>query len=365
MLLTKEDIRTETVLSLPVMVSPNDIRVVTQYLKKKPDGVSIKDAARNIKKQMLGPEKLASYESLGIISKADDKLKLSELGRELAKRLESETEVFRRVLDSIEPYRGALEWAFRHDAETIVINDIISFWINNFPEALGSGSSQTIKSQVVSFFHLCHAAELGIITIGKRGHPDRLRLDRRELRNHIETLVIPAPGEQDFLSHGHERGSSNTSPKEHPGEAVSMSMKSGTQSPKVYISSRRRDEFVAKVQMGLELANITSIVRTRIEADGLLGVENAYEAMSQCNAAIIILSDADYKKNDKEHELKECVIIEIGVARVLYNRRLVLLRESRLPAPNYLKDYAQYEYVDDQLTWDTGVQILRTLKDFE
>lgn len=364
---TEEESNTETALRLPLMVTLNDIRVVIQYLKKMPEGVSIKDATRSVKKQMLGPEKLASYETLGIMTRSDDRLNLSALGRELARRFESETEVFRLVLHSIEPYRGALQWAFHQDPEIIVINDIITYWTNNFPETLGSGNSQTVKAQVVSFFHLCHAAELGIITIGKRGHPDRLHVDRRELRNYIETFVVQPLIEQNFLPQDdNEMRSYNTSSNAHFGSITSKNMAPNPHAPKVYISCRHRDEFVAKIEVALELADIHSVVHIRSEDAGLIVAEDAYEAMHQCNSAIIILSAGDYKEqNEQEHKLKESVMIEIGAAQVLYNRRLVLMRDRSTPSPHYLKDYIQYEYVNNQLTWETGVQLLRTLKDFE
>lgn len=315
---------------------------------------------------MLVPEKLEAYETLGIINRSGDRLDLSPLGWELARRFEFETEVLRLVINRIEPYKGALQWAFHQDSEMLVISDIISFWGNNFPEAIDCRNTQAAKAQAVSFFHLCHAAELGMITVGKRGHPDRLQLDRRELRKYIETLFVQPLIEQDFLpQEENEMRNDFVLSNSHLDAITSKNTAASPRAPKVYISSRRRDEFVAKIEVALELAGIPNVVCVRTEDIGLIIADDAYEAMHQCNSAIIILSPEDYREQSKhEHALKESVMIEIGAAQVLYNRRLVLMRDRSMEATNYLKDYIQYEYADNQLTWEAGVRLMRTLKDF-
>lgn len=347
---------------MPSLISLNDLRGVVPYLKKNPYGVSIGEASRSIKKQMLDYSKLVSYQALGIINTFGDQLHLSSLGWELARILEAEAQLFRNILYSIKPYKMLLQWAHSQDLEMIVVNKAQTFWEENFPEAL---DAQNIKAMVVCFFHLCQAAELGIVTIGKRGQPDRLRLDRQELRKYAERWIANPFIEDADVDTACERQEQMKSIKlisPYPTETVQTSTV-----PPVYISHRQNDDIITYLRMVLELAGLECLVHVRAETDSPLIEDNVLRSLRQCRSGILVLGENDFKPESgaADNPLKESVQIEIGAASVLYNRHIVIMREKQLVLPEYLSSQIQFEYAVGELAWETGVQLVRTLKDFE
>ncbi len=60
------------------------------------------------------------------------------------------------------------------------------FWREGCPPAFAVDRVEELSGSVVSFFHLCQAAELGSMTIGKRGQPARLHIWRNALALTLE-----------------------------------------------------------------------------------------------------------------------------------------------------------------------------------
>ncbi|MGH9902566.1 MAG: hypothetical protein ACRD68_12230, partial [Pyrinomonadaceae bacterium] len=179
--------------ALPILATAGDVREVVQFLKKRPTGITVVEAMDTVKKRAFEPRKVTAYEFWGIVSREGDRLKLSPLGWEFARRQEPEARIYRSVLDSTEAYRSVLEWIHRQNLELVTHSDVAAYWQENHAEALDRNNEKTIEGNVVCFFHLCQAAELGTVTIGKRGQPARLRVERDELLSYIEGRTLPHP----------------------------------------------------------------------------------------------------------------------------------------------------------------------------
>ncbi len=65
-------------------------------------------------------------------------------------------------------------------------SEVAEYWKENYPDGLDD--DRTSGGSVVCFFHMCQAAELGTMTIGKRGHPARLRILRDELSAYFSSI---------------------------------------------------------------------------------------------------------------------------------------------------------------------------------
>jgi hypothetical protein len=181
----------EPVHTLSTTATANDLRDMVRILKKQPDGLSLTEAMDVFKKRILNPQKVAIYEYWGVILRNGNHLGLSPLGWELAQRLEQEVPVFRTMLDSIPLYRSVLEWVHDHSLNHIIHPEVISYWEKHHPATIRASQKESIKVNAVSFFHLCHAAEVGTVILGKKGHPARLLIDREELEEHLR--VAPSP----------------------------------------------------------------------------------------------------------------------------------------------------------------------------
>ena len=58
------------------------------------------------------------------------------------------------------------------------------------------------------------------------------------------------------------------------------------------------------------------------------------------------------------------VLIEIGAAFLLYNKRIILLVDKRVQLPSNLQGLAVSYYEGDELSWETGMKLQKALTEF-
>lgn len=357
----------EQPISLPTLATAGDVREVVQYLKKKPAGVSIVEAMDDVKRRVFEPRKVAAYEFWGVVDRSGDRLQLSPLGWEFARKLEPETEAYRAVLDNTAPYRSALEWMHRQNLELVTHTDIAAFWQELYSTTLEQ-NEKTMEGNVVCFFHLCQAAELGTVTIGKRGQPARLRVERDELDGYIgEGRRSPSPLPPLKPASDAETGQrfAALAPKSNGG-ARPHSTATNNAALRLLISSGVETKLVRQIQTALELADIESQTIGHATPDAAFVSEEVSQAMRRCEAALIILTPDECQPTESgECLLRQNVLVQIGTAFVLYDRRVVLLWHSHLPAPANLRELPHLSFESEDLTWDVGVKLLKAVKDFQ
>lgn len=183
----QEELKAKT---LPTMATANDVREVVQYLKQRPEGVNSCDVVQPIKKRIFYPAKVAAYELWGLVTRTGERVKLTSLGWEFAKSLEPEARAYRALIERTKLYREALQWVHDQGLDLITTNDIASYWQARFSAVFGDDQDADLGKTVVSFFHLCQAAELGTMTIGKRGQPARLRVWRAALLEYVDRISL-------------------------------------------------------------------------------------------------------------------------------------------------------------------------------
>lgn len=166
---------------LPFQTTPDDIRGIVQFLKKKPEGITVGDMLDGI----FDPRKIAAYESLELIVRNGKQLKLSSLGWELARKLEPETHIFRFILKGIEPYNSILKRAHQQHLHTLIPEGVTDHWLELYPRFFDSGDYETTEGMAVCFLHLCQAAALGHLFIGQDRMPTCFYLDAEELTEYI------------------------------------------------------------------------------------------------------------------------------------------------------------------------------------
>ncbi|HYO63879.1 MAG TPA: hypothetical protein VER08_09630 [Pyrinomonadaceae bacterium] len=376
-------------LTLPTLATAGDVREAVQYLKKTPAGVSVAEAMDDVKRRVFEPRKVAAYEFWGVVTRRHDRLHLSPLGWEFARKLEPETEAYRALLDQTAPYRAALEWMHADALELVTHGDVAAFWQRAYGEALDH-EDRSMEGNVVCFFHLCQAAELGTVTIGKRGQPARLRVERDELAAHVNAgprAATPETGGGEVELHDAHvaRQEPSTERRDAADErrdasherresfaAVPPRASAYGSSPRVFVSAGRESQLLGRVRTALELADIESRVSVRPERDaetrggaGLVSDE-VFRAMRQCEAAAIVISRDDFETDAAgEPALRQSLLVQIGAAFVLYERRVVLLWSCGLEVPPGLRELPRVAFEGDELTWESGVGLLRAVRDFQ
>jgi hypothetical protein len=338
--------------ALPILATANDVREVVQLLKKRPEGLTIVEAADAVRKRLFDPRKVAAYEIWGIISKSGDRMKLSELGREFAKKLEPEAQMYRVMLDNTPPYRAVLEWIYQQDIDLVTFADIVEYWEEHFPEALQQGE-KTPEGQVVSFLHLCHAGEIGVATVGRKHQPSRLRVDHDELAAYIEGNPL----------HVSERAVAEDAQR-IARRPVGLRLRS-SECLRVFISTPRESGLIGMIQDVLQIADIDCEVVEREADDANLVSEAIFKAMRRCDAGIIVVGPADCHHDAAgKNVVNQRALIEIGAALVHFARRLVLLRCDQVSLPFALDDLYHLELEGSKLTWETGLRLIKVVKSF-
>lgn len=359
--------------TLPVMATIGDVRELVRLLKKRAAGISIVEAMGSEQKRIFDPRKIAAYEFWGIIERDGERLRLTPLGLKIARQLEPEAQLYRTVLDTIASYRSVLEWVFQEGLSLVTHLDVAAYWQEQSAEAIAGGDEKTVEASVVCFFHLCQAAELGTVTIGKRGQPARLHVERTELSDYIRHRSLSETFETfsgDLLL------ANDDDPSAKGIESSSVAGRERNRAAngrRLLISHGKRPEIVEQIQLALSLSDIESAVAERRKARAVEDTgdshgpvaEHILHAMRQCDAAIIVVAAEDCDQDQTGVSLKEDVLVEIGAAFVFYDRRVVLLWDASVPVPANLQNLSRCLFDGGALTWETGVKLLKAIKELK
>jgi len=317
-------------------------------------------------KQAVDGRKLSAYLVWLIITKDGERLKLAPRGWELARKTKSEPVVFREVLDGIPAYRSALEWAFHQKFDSVTNVDIAAHWHEHHSEATGTKNDNTIKDQAVCFFRLCEGANLGEMVMGRRGQPTRLKFEPDQLETYIEagpseppwveplTIPVDVVANDSFVKADITQAPLADPVKPQPSADM-----------KVFISHGKNTSIVEQVETMLGLADIKSEIAVKEETAAIPVPDKVFTAMKRCSAAIIIVSvEEGHKDGSGNYTINENVLIEIGAAFVLYDRRVVLLWDRRLNVPSNLQGLYRCEFEGNDLNWGAGMKLMKAIKGF-
>lgn len=353
-------------MSLPTLASAEDIDTVVGYLRNKPTGATMKEAKAVIQEAM-DHRKLAAFIFWGIISKEGEKIKLAPRGWELARKTKGREQILREILDSVVPYRSALEWLHHQKLESATNSDIASHWHEHHSDSLGSDNENTIKEQVGCFFRIAESAGLGKLVVGRKGASTRLEIEREKLSEHINAGPT-APPLSEFIQQ--ETENEDELPKQG-NLADPMLTRDTSDTPietlptlRVFITHGKNLELVKQVEAILQLSEIDYEVAIKEEATAIPVPEKIFGAMRRCTAGVIIVSKEQVQGDSSIVQINPNVLIEIGAAFVLYDRRVVLLWDKGMPIPSNLQGLYRCEFEGNELGWTEGMKLMKALKEF-
>jgi hypothetical protein len=352
-------------MALPIITTAEDVRDIVAYLRNKPTGATIAEAQAVVKKQLLDGRKLSAYVFWGIVARDGERLSLTNRGWELARSKDGGVGVFRAVLDAATPYRSVLEWVHHQGFESVTNVDIAAQWHEHHSQALGTTNETTIKDNAVCFFHICEAAGLGKLVLGRKTGATRLTVDRPQLKLFVEAgpsappWVEPTPAEESEPPQ--PPPSPDMSPPEPPPPPIVNPHKL-----RVFISHSGDSDMVDQVQTMLGLAEMEGEVAEEEETTAIPVPEKVLSAMRRCTAGIIVVSvDDRFKDGNGKFMLNPNVLIEIGSAFVLYDKRVVLLWDRRLPVPSNLQGLYRCEFEGAELSWGAGMKLMKAIQGFK
>lgn len=309
--------------ALPVLATTTDVREAIRFLKHHPNGITTVQAMDASRKRIFDARKVSAYEFWKIILKNGERLKLTPLGWELAQCLNPEAEIYRAVLNDTPAYHGGLEWIHEQELELVTHLDIGEFWRKHHPHVLQGDNEEQLEAHAASFFHICHAAEVGALTVGRKGQPTRLHIYPHELDAYLHG--VPVSNSEKLVV---RKAPSCTS--------------------RVFISHSTTPGLVKHIINGLELADLQSETVDRAEQ---WSIDKTLAVLKRCEAGVIVITG---------NVIDDQLLIQIGAGMVQFERRLLLVVKKGLILP--LEIGAQRCEVDDEITWDTGLELMRALK---
>jgi hypothetical protein len=312
-------------MSLPTLVTAEDIDIVVGYLRNKPTGATTKETKAVIPEAM-DHRKISALIFWSIISKDGDRIKLANRGWELARKTKERDQVLKEILDSVVPYRSALEWLHHQKLESVTNSDIAAHWHEHHSDSLGSDNENTIKDQAICFFRIAESAGLGKMIIGRRGAPTRLVIEQTKLLEHIDAGPTSPPlsesiqeieNDEEILDKGSASDTKYT-------QETSVTQIETPAKLRVFITHGKNLELVQQVEAILQLAEIDYEVAIKEETTAIPVPEKVFGAMRRCTAGVIIVS--------KEQVQGDASVVQINITTRLHitTRLRVLLRDFKV-----------------------------------
>ena len=307
--------------TLPVLATATDVREAIRFLKHHPEGITTAQAMDAFRKRIFDARKVSAYEFWKILVRNGERLKLTPLGWELAQCLNPEAEVYRTVLNNTAAYHGGLEWIREQDVELVTHLDIGEFWRVHHPHVLQGDSEEQLEAYAASFFHICHAAEVGTLTVGRKGQPTRLHIYAHELDAYLNGTA---------------------------GEKIVV-RKAASRAPRVFISHSSTPALVKHITNGLELADMQF---ETVDRGDQWSIDKTLAVLKRCEAGVIVITD---------DVVDDLLLIQLGAALVQFERRLLLVMKKGLRVP-FESSGVQRCDVDDEITWEEGFELMKALK---
>lgn len=348
---------------------PEDILAIVRYLKPKPTGATQTEARKTLGNAIVDARKVAALQAWNVIQVNNDRMTLTAPGREVA---HDESKISALIADALraEPaYKGALEWAHYQNRERLDAHELGAYWHQHYASALGTSVDKAISRSCSAFFRLVEGAGLGTYVLGRRGSASRIDFDRAALQAFVEhspiqlPTQVPETGEQEGEGDGID--GENRSDEEIVMAALGdrQTLAQADKTLRVFISHGKNKELVEQVSTILDLADIAYEIAVEEETTAIPVPEKVLSSMRRCSAGIIIVSVDD--PTAASLMVNENVLIETGAAFVLYDRRVVLVWDKRLPVPSNLQGLYRCEFEGDELGWGEGVKLMKTLRNFK
>jgi hypothetical protein len=256
--------------------------------------------------------------------------------------------------------------------DTVTNIDVAAHWHEHHGDTVGTTNETTIKDNAVCFFHLAEKAGLGKLTIGRHGRPTRIDLKRDALAEVIESGPAappwqPAPeAETDVDEIPTGEVSNEVEPEEIEPPTSAEVTPEAPEDLHVFIAHGSNMEIVEQVQTMVDVAGIPGEIAEAEETTAIPVPEKVLAVMRRCNAGIICVTVDETRKDDSGgYTLNDNVLIEIGTAFVLYDRRVVLVWDKRLPVPSNLQGLYRCEFEGNELSWNAGMKLMKAFRSFQ
>jgi predicted nucleotide-binding protein len=136
--------------------------------------------------------------------------------------------------------------------------------------------------------------------------------------------------------------------------------------PKIFISHGKNMAIVEQLKVMLDLNNLEYEVAVEEETSAIPVPEKVFNAMHSCNAAVItVTADETEKRADGKYVVNQNVLIEIGAAFVLYQKRVILVWDKNVEVPSNLQGLYRCEFTGSEFSWADGMKLMKAISNFK
>ena len=371
---------------LPVRTTVDDINAVCTYLATKPTGATLSEAKAVMDKKYLEGRKLNALKFWQLIEYDGGKMKITDLGRRSVSRSgTSSNDAMREVIRQVPPYFSVMERAAHRDEETLPATEVAGHWYDHFRPDV-SDSERILNDQAICFFQVAQGADLGTLTIGRRGRPTRFDFNLQTVRMFLE---LPSEGfldepdfiqkdaeesevtqhdadEPDFIQKDAEESEVTDASSAFPSHEYS-DRRNFTTTNRVFITHGKNHQILEQVKEIVTFGQREPVVAMEHETAAKPVPLKVMDKMRTCGAAVIHVDIESYlldSEGNKVPKINENVLIEIGAAMALYGDRFVLLVEEGVSLPSNLQGLYECRYKGDELNMAATMKLLKAFNEF-
>ena len=366
-------------MQLPMRTTVEDIDAVCNYLMAKPIGASLAEARAVLDKRYLISPKVNALKFWGLIEDDGNRIKVTALGRQAVRNSgATRSDALSEVIRQVAPYNTLMERIDQSGDITVSASEVGAYWHEHFSGEV-SGQEGTLNAQVICFFHLAQAADLGILTIGRRGQRTRFDFDRESTRAFFRTPAIDlqeTPPED--LPHVDEPNIGDTDESQVREEFESSrfegdqtaidSATNATESNRVFISWGENRRILEQVKEIVAFGKYEPVLIIEQEGADKPLYETVMDEMRTCKAAVIHVTldetSSDISGN-RFSKISENVLIEVGAAMALYRSKFILLVGEEVDLPLNARGLQVCRYKGDELDMSAVMDLLKAFNQFE
>jgi predicted nucleotide-binding protein len=358
-------------MSLPIRTTIEDVQAVCAYLATKPTGATPTEAKAVLDSSVLDARKLVALKFWGLIEDNGGKMRLTEPGRQLAKdKCARMAVVLQGRISHIKPYAAIVERAVHRNELLVTATEVAAHWHEHF-KADVSDSDKILNDQAVCFFQLAQAADLGVLTIGRKGQPTRFDFNETTASAFVQNGGFNAVDENNS-----EEAALDEQLIEKPkGQVETRSLSSELSTPevraekgnRVFITHGKNKKILEQVKELVSFGKFEAVVAQERETAAKAVPDKVMDEMRTCQAAVIhvgvegVLFEKDGTENP---QINGNVLIEIGAAMALYGKNFILLVEEGVKLPSNLQGLYECRYKGDELNMEATMKLLKAFNAF-
>jgi hypothetical protein len=150
-----------------------------------------------------------------------------------------------------------------------------------------------------------------------------------------------------------------------PGISSAVPAREAPSSFKVFISHSKNMAVVQQVKEILALYDIDYELAIEEETAAIPVPQKILAAMRRCQAAVMVVTADEQGNVAGDYTINTNVLIEIGSAFVLYDKKVVLLWDKRLKVPSNIQGLYRCEFEGNELSFAIGTRLAKALKSFK